>query len=197
MAPRCSRFPCRRPQAPHVARRFRSIYIGTMAAIMLLFTAFAISNYLYYGSDMDVIITMDLPDATWRGQVVRLLYCVAVIFTFPLMLFPVTKMCVLAAGFDDKARTGRIVNNLLRVALVLSLALIAIVEVNARDHIVSLLGCVASTPLALVLPPLMHLKAVQQSFWSAIVNKVVIVFGAVITVVTTTTTLVTWRSASS
>lgn len=189
--------PLQEAAAPHVRQRFRSVYVGTMAGIMLLFLAFALVNYLHYGAEISVIVTLDLPSATWPGQVVRLLYCVAVLFTFPLMLFPVTKMLVLAAGFDDTKRLGRLQNDLLRALLVGLLALVAVAEAGALDHIVALLGCVASTPLALILPPLMHLRAVPQTPISAAVNKAVAAFGCAVTVVTTATTLATWGSASS
>jgi len=144
-----------------------------------------------------VIVTLELPKSTWPGAIVRLVYCVAVLVSYPLMLFPVTKVAVLVFGGNDDEWSGRLRNDVLRVALVSVLALIAIVEVHALDHIVALLGCLASTPLALVLPPLMHIKLVKQSRRSMFVNWATVVLGVIITVVTTVFTIRTWGSASS
>ena len=121
------------------------------------------------------------------------------------MLFPVTGMLVDAIGASVSAEkrggpcsAAHLWNDALRVALVAGLAWLAASQVHALDHIVALAGCLASTPLSLVVPPLLHLKLVPNlSRWSALVDVFSVTVGMLVTVVTTVLTFATWGDAAS
>jgi hypothetical protein len=125
------------------------------------------------------VVTLSLGDSLFPAAAVRGAYVVAIIFTFPLMLFPASQeiegaLCcgggveAAAANSNSSGRSNsrsrggdgcdarRVSGDLLRLVLLACCWLLAFAGRSSLDHIVALLGSLCSAPLALVVPPLMH-----------------------------------------
>ncbi|EDO48266.1 predicted protein, partial [Nematostella vectensis] len=62
--------------------------LGLLSAIL---GGFGITGYLVYGENVDQIVTSELPQGL-LVTVVQILLCLAILFTYPLQLFPVTEI---------------------------------------------------------------------------------------------------------
>uniref|UniRef100_A0A7S2WLB3 Amino acid transporter transmembrane domain-containing protein n=1 Tax=Rhizochromulina marina TaxID=1034831 RepID=A0A7S2WLB3_9STRA len=66
---------------------FPKVFVRTLGGIVLMYIAFGILNYTAYGRDTETVLTVNLPPGPWKVSV-QAAYSIAVIFTFPLQLFP-------------------------------------------------------------------------------------------------------------
>jgi len=87
---------------------FFDMYTKVIAVIAVTYFSYSSLAYLAYGPDVAVIVTLSLGDSVFPAAAVRVLYCVAVVLTFPLQLFPVTAEVqrVLLAATLTKERGG-------------------------------------------------------------------------------------------
>ena len=77
----------------HQKSHFRRLFIITLTMVTLLYIAFGVSGYLSYGPNTRDIITLNLPHNP-KGMdfaaLVKYCLCFSLIFTYPVMMFPVT-----------------------------------------------------------------------------------------------------------
>lgn len=71
--------------------QFAPLYLKTMMLIVFVYIAFGVVNWAAYGSSTETVLTVNLPDGAWKASV-QLAYLVAVMFTFPLQLFPAVQI---------------------------------------------------------------------------------------------------------
>ena len=70
--------------------RFTEVLMKTMAIVTTIFLSFGLLGYLAFQEDTKGIVTLNLPDGAMT-TCVKLLLCVGLLFTFPIMLFPVSQ----------------------------------------------------------------------------------------------------------
>ena len=116
----------------------------------------------------------------------------------PLQLFPAIKILEnkvfprhASGKFDPRVKW---LKNYFRGLIVLITVTIAWIGANDLDKFVSLIGSFACIPLIYIYPPLFHFKVFQHSFWSRVVDLVILVFGAAIMAYTSWQTLSLWVS---
>uniref|UniRef100_A0A7S3NFV1 Amino acid transporter transmembrane domain-containing protein n=1 Tax=Aureoumbra lagunensis TaxID=44058 RepID=A0A7S3NFV1_9STRA len=66
---------------------FAPLYLKTAGGIIATYIIFGLVNWAAYGDQTQTVLTVNLPDGAWKTSV-QLAYLIAVIFTFPLQLFP-------------------------------------------------------------------------------------------------------------
>lgn len=71
--------------------QFAPLYLKTMMLIVFVYIAFGCINWAAYGTSTETVLTVNLPDGVWKASV-QLAYLLAVIFTFPLQLFPAVQI---------------------------------------------------------------------------------------------------------
>jgi len=138
------------------------VVCSTMTVVTLAQMVFASSAYLLFGGSTASIITTSLT----RGGViggekaavaVQLAWCVVVLLTFPLQLFPAAR--VLESSLLPDTRSGKKwTKNGLRSLAVVFIVVAAISGFNHIESVVALIGAVSCVPLAMVYPAIFHFK---------------------------------------
>mmetsp|Transcript_12088 Transcript_12088/g.18084 ORF Transcript_12088/g.18084 Transcript_12088/m.18084 type:complete len:557 (-) Transcript_12088:125-1795(-) len=180
---------------PALRPNFGSILITCTSAVAILFMLFGLLGYLAYGPEVEDFITVELPIHSVEGVLVRALYSIGIVFTFPLQLFPAVKIVERllwtplenAKPPTNRRRWGK---NLLRVAICMFVASIALIGGQGFDVFVALVGAFCSVPLSLVYPVVFHLQ-LRGKFISPTAKKIEIglaalgILGAIAAVGTT------------
>jgi len=177
-------------------RRFPYTMSATVALVALLYTSFGLVPYLYIvgiqKSTVGDAITMSLPRVWWT-YVIQAGYCLALTFSYPLMMHPAMKIMEkgvapyifessstsLEKRGDSSFHLSQYVrSNIFRSFVVAITLLVALVGSTQLDNFVSLIGCFCCTPLAFIYPCYFHLKLVKNASQSArAVDWAIIIFG--------------------
>lgn len=70
---------------------FPKMYVRTCAGIIGMYICFGALNWIAYGKSTQVVLTLNLPRGPWKASV-QLAYSLAVVFTFPLQLYPAVQI---------------------------------------------------------------------------------------------------------
>eukprot|EP00638_Chattonella_subsalsa_P005256 CAMPEP_0117753170 /NCGR_PEP_ID=MMETSP0947-20121206/12060_1 /TAXON_ID=44440 /ORGANISM="Chattonella subsalsa, Strain CCMP2191" /LENGTH=406 /DNA_ID=CAMNT_0005571989 /DNA_START=113 /DNA_END=1330 /DNA_ORIENTATION=- len=73
-------------------RHFRKIITGVMLFLFVFFACFAGFGYLAYGDGVQRFITLNLPEDSIVGSVVKIGYMISIVVMFPLMMYPVNRL---------------------------------------------------------------------------------------------------------
>jgi proton-coupled amino acid transporter len=187
------------------APQFPRLYQQTITSIVLFYVIFGIACWTAFGDTVDTVLTTSLPPGV-LATTVQLAYSVAVIFTFPLQIFPALEIIVQVVTPRILKRQEPTCNNAdqelsawqrtLVVSVVITLlAIIAVVEMDNLGRVVSLMGALLGCPLAFVFPPLIHSRIVMgnSNGWRKQCNHLVAGIGMLAMVGATLTTLATWK----
>lgn len=163
--------------------------------------------WIAFGDDVNTVLTTSLPDGI-LATMVQLAYSVAVIFTFPLQIFPALEIIVqfVEQKLSASNNLGRMEASTSSITIgvelsreqrvwvvsivIVVLSIIAIVEMDNLGRVVSLMGSLLGVPLAFIFPPLIHNKIVPTAPKS--MNLAVASAGFLAMIGATLTTLATW-----
>ncbi|CAI5963557.1 unnamed protein product [Closterium sp. NIES-65] len=150
--------------------QFPAVLATGLSVISVLYAAVGTAGYFGFGNETKEIVTLNLPPG-WQSVAVKLGVCVALFFTFPVMMTPVHEM---AERYLSSSRD--IYNSFLSpsvapsrrrlfVCFVRSLTVLFIVLLSVSvPHIgafISLIGCSVCSALGFVVPALFHMKAAR------------------------------------
>jgi proton-coupled amino acid transporter len=68
---------------PH---KFPKVLSGVMAVVAVLFASFGVMGYMAYGSDIQTVVIVNLPQDQKFVQVVQCLYSIAILLSAPLQV---------------------------------------------------------------------------------------------------------------
>ena len=204
---------------PDAATKFPVVYQRTITGIVIFYSFFGMICWTAFGDNVHTVLTVSLPDGV-LATLVQLLYSIAVIFTFPLQIFPASEIVVhLAEKILHKYRIHQQQQQplhmddtvmpepeddmhphplpllpwqrrVLIVVILIILAAVAVVEMNNLGRVVSLMGSLLGCPLAFVFPPLIHNRVVPGA--PLTLNYIVAGLGTLAMLGATTITLATW-----
>jgi amino acid permease len=104
-------------------------------------------------------ISNELPTKGFLGPLVRVLYSIAIMCSYPLQIFPGTlileEYLIEPCGLPPPRR--KLAKNCLRTAVVVLTCVTAIYAGKALDNFVALIGTIGSIPLGWIVPTLVHL----------------------------------------
>ena len=152
--------PARRPH-------FKQYFVSTILCISTLYISFGASGYLSFGPETKDIITLNLTSSGGGGfdfaLLVKMFLCVSLFFSYPIMLFPVTRMLQrkyadfkgLASASPSKTSTTSFLPLAIRFCLVTASGIIVCIVPNFSD-LMNIIGAVFGTILAFIMPALCH-----------------------------------------
>lgn len=179
-------------------KQFGPVLAGVMIGITLIFVSMGALCYAAYGSNVQTVVILNLPQDSKFVNGVQLLYSLAILLSTPLQLFPAIR--ILENGLFIRSGkhnpTIKWQKNIFRFFLVFFTAFVAWGGADDLDKFVALIGSFACIPLVYVYPPLLHLRAVAETNVSKLADVVLIVFGMGCMLYTTYGTIASWVGAS-
>ncbi|WWC70524.1 uncharacterized protein I206_104475 [Kwoniella pini CBS 10737] len=171
--------------------KFPRLLSITMFIVAILFAAAGVASYASYGSNIQTVVIVNLPQEDKFVQAVQFLYSVAILLSIPLQLFPAVR--IMENGiFSRSGKHNTSVKwqkNVFRSMIVVFTSLLSWAGSNELDKFVSLIGSFACIPLCFIYPPMLHLKACAKTRKAIIMDYTLIVFGTIVGVYTTVQTV--------
>eukprot|EP00658_Telonema_sp_P-2_P022193 TRINITY_DN18863_c0_g1_i4.p1 TRINITY_DN18863_c0_g1~~TRINITY_DN18863_c0_g1_i4.p1 ORF type:complete len:393 (+),score=97.87 TRINITY_DN18863_c0_g1_i4:133-1311(+) len=188
---------------PH---KMHTVMRSCMLIIVVFICTVGTIGYMAFGDGVQDIVLKNLSGLCTSqlcSDLVKLLvvlYCVSVLFTFPLMMVPVVKILenkIFSHAENDKDNLFWR-KNLFRTGLVGLCLVVAIAANKSLEHFVSIIGSLACIPLAFVLPAWFHMEVVavhMETRAARIGDLTIIVFGLVAMAVSFVASVASWAES--
>ncbi|OCF62271.1 solute carrier family 36 (proton-coupled amino acid transporter) [Kwoniella mangroviensis CBS 10435] len=171
--------------------KFPRLLSIVMFIVAVLFAGAGVSSYAAYGSDIQTVVIVNLPQEDKFVQAVQFLYSVAILLSIPLQLFPAVR--IMENGiFSRSGKHNSSVKwqkNIFRSVVVVFTSLLSWAGSSELDKFVSLIGSFACIPLCFIYPPMLHLKACAKTRKAIVLDYLLIVFGTIVGAYTTVQTV--------
>ncbi|XP_070270667.1 proton-coupled amino acid transporter 2-like isoform X1 [Myotis yumanensis] len=137
------------------SRRFPAILSLGMAIITALYIGFGVLGYLQFQNNIKASITLNLPNC-WLYQSVKLLYIAGILFSYALQFYVPAEIIIPSAISRVSKRWALLLDLSIRFTMVCLTCILAIL-IPRLDLVLSLVGSVSSSALALIFPPLLEI----------------------------------------
>ncbi|KAK5618979.1 hypothetical protein CRENBAI_006060 [Crenichthys baileyi] len=148
-------------------QRFTEVLYLGMGIVTFLYISLGTIGYMCFGEHIGGSITLNLPNC-WRYQAVKLLYCFGIFITFALQFYVPAEILIPPVLGRVGERWEKPVDLLLRTFLVIITCILAIL-IPELDLVISLVGSVSSSFLALIFPPILEILAFHTEGLSPLV----------------------------
>lgn len=171
----------------------------TLIGIALVYVVIGMVPYLYLDGVAHVVlqdaVTLNLPEEWWAYCIV-VAYCIALVFSYPLMMFPAIKILERGAGpylwnaASPTAAHWR--RNGFRAFVVAVTVLVSYLGASQLNNLVALVGCFACTPLMFIFPTMFHQKLVGPRGLTRLSNWAIALLGVGVFLFATYEAIATW-----
>jgi len=139
---------------------------ATVIFIGVIYIAFPETCFFAFGAaDITTpIITDSLPPQAWWTWVIKVLFSINLVISYPLIIHPanVVLESYLFGGWA-KTRKRQMSKNISRTIIVIISCFIAIIVYDKLDKLLALTGAVTCTPIAFTFPALFHWRVCAES----------------------------------
>ncbi|KAM0748258.1 hypothetical protein T439DRAFT_328239 [Meredithblackwellia eburnea MCA 4105] len=173
---------------PH---KFPRVLTGVMVGVMILFAGAGVLAYAAYGSEIQTVVFVNLPQEDRVVNFAQFLYSIAILLSTPLQLFPAVRIMENGIFSRSGKHSFKVKweKNTFRMAVVVGCSLVSWLGASDLDKFVSLIGSVACVPLCFCYPALLHYKACATTKKQKIADIALFVFGIAAAVYTTSQTI--------
>ena len=175
---------------------FEKTLFLVLTTVFALYTSFGTYCYFIYGDKLvDPLITANLEPQGLLVYLIKIVYSINLVITFPLTVYPANIIIESYICRDmPPSKKRSFYKNLSRTLVSLVGVGTCIAVGHGVDKFISLSGTLACTPISFLLPALFHLKLVKPlTKLQRIIDYTVIVISLLIQIFCTSFTIVTWN----
>ncbi|KAL4230317.1 hypothetical protein ACF0H5_010700 [Mactra antiquata] len=145
-----------------IRHQFKKYFVVTMFIVTSMYVSFGSCGYASFGKETNQIITLNLPqgESVDFSMIVKSCLCLALFFTYPVMMFPVMQILDGYLIWEPENNKGK--GNVLRISMVLLTGFIVLM-IPSFSNIMALVGATCCTLLAFTLPGLFHMSIFKGS----------------------------------
>ena len=174
--------------------KYKYIVVGVILSCASAFIFFGTFCAFAWGDELNTPLVTDKLPPNMIGWTIRLLFCVCLVFSQPLQLYP-AHMIIEDYLYSTWPKTPKRMwsKNVTRTLLVGFTVVFTMMLGEKMDKFLSILGALCCTPIAFTFPAMFHLKVVANSPLEKAGDILIILLSAVILVLCTTLGFIGWN----